>query len=213
MAGKRPPRLEQHHLLTMAGLSEHLKNMGEPVRSGQSLASALTATRLNGIINAIRALSRGDNVMAGYGLRRASSSEGVMLSAGTGGRSGSSAAHPFQVLGANTSTEPKISVVFGQVNSITPTIGGYEIGTDDPPTLRVETGVVYLAVIFDVSGKVTSASIHNGAALPDDDVTHGYLTLARVTVTKNAVTDIRQSITHSLGVRRCGVSDIHFWGY
>lgn len=186
--------------------------MGEPVRSGQSLASALTATRLNGIINAIRALSRGDNVMAGYGLRRASSSEGVMLSAGTGGRGGSSAAHPFQVLGANTSTEPKISVVFGQVNSITPTIGGYAIGTDDPPALRVATGVVYLAVILNANGAITSASIHNDATLPTADATHGYLTLAMVTVTSNAVTAISQSVTHSLGHQKCGSKTHNFWG-
>ena len=56
MARERSSRLEPHHLhLTMAGLTESLKQIGEPVRSGQPIANALTATRINGIIGAIRA--------------------------------------------------------------------------------------------------------------------------------------------------------------
>lgn len=197
----------------MAGLSEHLKDMGDPVRSGQSLSSALSAKRLNGLILAIRALARGENIGAGYGLFRAASSSGVVLSVDQVGGRGRSSPHPFMVLNASTSTEAKVKVVFGQVNSVTPTIGGYEIGTDDPPLLTVVTGVVYLAVVLDVAGDIVSASIHNADVLPDNDVTHGYLTLARIVVEKTSVKEIVQSVTHSLGMRRCGVSDIHFWGY
>lgn len=199
----------------MAGLSEHLKDMGDPVRSGQSLGSALSSKRLNGMMYAIRALARGDNVRAGYGLLRAASSDGVSLAVDIVGGRNRSAGHPFQVLNASTSTEPKVKVTFGQVNGITPTIGGYALDADpkDPPLLAVVTGVVYLAVVLNVNGTITSASIHNAAELPENDVTHGYLGLAKVFVEKTNLKEINQIVSHSLGMRRCGVSDIHFWGY
>ncbi len=197
----------------MGNLSNNLGALGDPVRRGQSVGAALTADRLNAIMAILRSLARGENLVAGYGLRKSVTSEGVMLSAaGAGGRGSPGASHPFQVLGANTSTEPKISVVFGQVNSLTPTVGGYEIGTDDPPTLRVATGVVYLAVILNANGAITSTSIHNDASLPEADSTHGYITLARVTVTSNKVTALYQSVTHSLGHQKCGSKTHNFWG-
>lgn len=194
----------------MANLSDSLSALGGPVRGGQSVGSALTATRLNAIMAILRALARGENLVAGYGLRKSATSEGVMLSAGTGGRGSSSAAHPFQVRSAGTAAQ--VSVGFGQVNSITPTMGGgYEVGSDDPPVLAVATGVVYLAVILNDNGAITSASIHNDAKLPTADATHGYITLARVTVTKDAVV-VDQSVTHSLGHQKCGSKTHNFWG-
>lgn len=122
--------------------------------------------------------------------------------------------HPFKVVDASSESTAKVRVRFGQVNGITPTIGGVALDDDpnDPPLLTVETGSIYLAVVLDVAGAITSASIHNDATVPTPDVTHGYLPLATVTVASGAVTAINQAVTHSLGMRRCGVSDIHFWG-
>jgi hypothetical protein len=58
--------------------------------------------------------------------------------------------HPFQVLDASTPTPAaKVVVVFGQVNSITPTIGGTAINNATPPTLTVVSGTVYLNVTLD----------------------------------------------------------------
>lgn len=131
-------------------------------------------------------------------------------------RGGATAAaeHPFLVADVST-TDPaaaKVSVVFGQVNSITPTIGGTALDADPAPTLTVITGVVYLRVNLDVDGLVTTAIVANAATLPANTATEGYLTLATVTVAANAITALNQAVTHALSVRRCGVSDIHFWG-
>lgn len=197
----------------VGSISSDLKALGDSVRPGQPLVSALTATRINAIIGLLRSLAAGGNLIAGHGLLKQAVPEGAMLSV-LGGRGGaSSAPHPFQVLNASTATEAKVKVTFGQVNSITPTIGGYALDADpdDPPLLTVVTGVVYLAVILNVSGAITSAGIHNAAALPDDDVTHGYLTLAVVSVDGRSTTEINQSVTHSLGHQKCGVRH-NFWG-
>jgi hypothetical protein len=122
--------------------------------------------------------------------------------------------HPFEVVDASSESTAKVRVHFGQVNGITPTIGGVALDHDPaaPPLLAVETGPVYLAVVLGVDGAITSATIRNDTPVPAPDVTHGYLPLASVTVEDGAVVVINQAVTHSLGMRRCGVSDIHFWG-
>lgn len=122
-------------------------------------------------------------------------------------------AHPFRVINASDEAGAAVIVEFGQVNGITPTIDDETLNTDPAPVLVITTtGVVYLAVVLDVDGEITAATIENAATLPAPDVTHGYLTLAAVTKTGSAVTAINQAVTHSLAMRRCGVSDIHFWG-
>ncbi len=149
------------------------------------------------------------------------SGPGVRVNGGGGGTTFSasivarqpSASHPFKVLNASTATEAKVRVVFGQVNSITPTIATVALGTDPAPELTVVSGVVYLKITVDEeTGVVSTAEIGNAATLPASTVTEGYLTLAEVTVASDAVTAINQAVTHSLGSRRCGTNDYHFWG-
>lgn len=126
-------------------------------------------------------------------------------------KAASAATHPFQVVDASTAAPAaKVRVVFGQVNSITPTIDATYLDYD--PTLTVVSGVVYLKVNLDGDGLVASAEIGNAAALPADTATEGHLTLANVNVAADAVIAISQSVTHSLGHQKCG-EDIHnFWG-
>lgn len=118
---------------------------------------------------------------------------------------------PFEVRNP-TEDEAKVRVHFGQVNSLTPTIDDVPLNAAEPPELEVVTGVVYLRVELDVDGIATAATIANAAELPDDTATYAHITLATVTVAGSAVTAIHQAVTHSLMVRRCGVSEMHFWG-
>jgi hypothetical protein len=125
---------------------------------------------------------------------------------------GGAFAHPFRVADATTGGTARVAVRFGQVNSITPTIGGVALDYSTPPTLVVISGVVYLRVNLDGDGLITSAIIGNAATLPAATSTEGYLTLATVTVAANAVASLAQSVTHSLGHQKCGSTVHNFWG-
>lgn len=118
---------------------------------------------------------------------------------------------PFEVVDASSAGAAKVSVTFGQVNSITPKIGGTALDAATPPLLTVITGVVYLNCTLDTAGVVTAVVVANAATQPANTATHGYITLANVTVASNAITALSQAVSYSLQCRRCGVSDIHFW--
>lgn len=123
---------------------------------------------------------------------------------------------PFKVSDASDETAAQVRVRFGQVNSMTPTIddgGLVALDSDPAPVLGVVSGVVYLDLTLDEeTGETTAAEVKSAGTLPAQTLTHAYLTLATVTVTGDAVTAINQAVTHSLGHRRCGVNDHHFWG-
>lgn len=122
-------------------------------------------------------------------------------------------AHPFKVVNRSDDEDARIGVVFGQVNSLTPTLGGDDLDADPSPSIVVTTsGVIYLRVSFDVDGVVINADIHNDEELPGADASYGYITLATITLDDDKITAINQAVSFSLGCRRCGVSDIHFWG-
>ncbi|MBI5770851.1 MAG: hypothetical protein HZA93_23945 [Verrucomicrobia bacterium] len=149
------------------------------------------------------------------------SGAGVMVSIQPGGTTfavttkksavaGDATDHPFLV---RRFAAAKVTVVFGQVNSITPTIGGTAIGTDPAPQLTIAaSGVVYLDATLDVDGVVTAVAIATAAALPASTATHAYLTLATVTFASGAITALAQSVTHSLGHQKCGETTHNFWG-
>jgi hypothetical protein len=119
---------------------------------------------------------------------------------------------PFEVYDASTLTEAKVGVFFGDVHSITPTMGGIALDTVPPPTMAVITGEIYLRVDLDGDGQVISASIGNAADLPANTETEGYRRLGTVTVTDVAVTAIAQAVTHSLEHQKCGTTVHNFWG-
>jgi hypothetical protein len=120
---------------------------------------------------------------------------------------------PFWVYDASTAIAAKVGVWFGQVNSVTPTIGGTALDNATPPVLSsLVSGVVYLKVLLNTDGTTASAEIHNAASLPAQTATEAYLTIATITVSGTNVTAINQSVTFSLGHERCGVSFQHFWG-
>jgi len=152
--------------------------------------------------------------LGGPGVRRRQWAGGTTLEAAPGVTLRDVAqGHPFLVTDASTESVAKVAVQFGQVNSITPTIGGVALDDASTPVLTVSTsGVIYLAVVVDVDGIVTAVTVNNAATLPAADATHGYITLATVAVSGAAITALNQSVTHSLGHQKCG-TDIHnFWG-
>ncbi len=148
---------------------------------------------------------RSITLTGGPGVRVRQWGSGTTIEAASAALLAAAASHLFQVENASTSTPAaKVRVRFGQVNSITPTIGGTALDADPAPTLTVISGVVYLQVNLDVDGLVATAVIANGAVLPAQTDTEGYLTLATVTVAADAVTAINQSVTHSLQHLFCG---------
>lgn len=152
----------------------------------------------------------------GLGVRVSTTANGTTFSAAeqSAGRGGAAEGdHPFKVTDATDATNGRVSVVFGQVNSVTPTIGGTALNAGpDPIVLANGTWVIYLKVTVDAEGLITAAIIDATYPLPANDETYGHLTLAIVTVAANAVTAIHQSVTHSLGHQKCGVEVHNFWG-
>lgn len=119
--------------------------------------------------------------------------------------------HPFKVVDYASGGAARVTIQFGQVNSVTPTVGGTSLATVPAPTLNVSSGFVYLDCFLDTDGDVTSVTVQNAASVPASSFNHAYIALAAVTVSGSTVT-VFQSVTHSLQMRRCAVADMHFWG-
>jgi len=126
----------------------------------------------------------------------------MIFPAGSSAGGGLSYLPKFQVVDASSGGAAKVTVTFGQVNSITPTIGGTSIAAGTPPTLAIGSGtarVVYLRFEIDPSDwSNVGCIIAEASSLPADDNTYGYLTLAEVDASGSAVTAIRQSVLFSL---------------
>jgi hypothetical protein len=78
--------------------------MGDSVRPGQSIRDALTSTKVNAMLGAIRALARGDNIVGGLGIYKSATPNSVMLT--SDGKARSSArefVHPFEVVNGTES--------------------------------------------------------------------------------------------------------------
>ena len=118
------------------------------------------------------------------------------------------ASYPFKVQKSGTAT---VRVIFGQVNSITPTIGGTALDAATPPNLTITTGgVVYLECTINGSGNVTAVAVKNASSLPAATSGYAYITLATVTYSGGAVTALAQSVTHSMQCAKCGATTYYF---
>lgn len=139
-----------------------------------------------------------------------------------GGTSGGGAKEtfPFAVSNASSGGVAKVSVQFGTVNSIVPTMGGTSgdpLDANPAPTLNVITGVVYLEVNLYASdgatwskGDVETVVVKNAASLPTPTVTKARVLLATIVVTAGNVTDVNQAVTSSLGFLVCSGQQ-NFW--
>lgn len=149
----------------MPGLTKYLQAMGDRVRPGQRIADALTAERLNAIMASIRAIARGDNVIAGRGLRKATVSDGVLLTnSGIGSRVTAGAAEtcPFDITIA-TDELLGLYATFraGTINQLLP--DNYLSGVVVP-----DTGTKYLVLNCTASnGQITGATFTADDDPPD----------------------------------------------
>lgn len=125
-------------------------------------------------------------------------------------RAASGDSFPFQIVDASTSdpAAAKVTVVYGTVNNLVPTIGGSPLNTDPAPVLSVATGHVYLdCTIGETDGLATAVAVANAADVPEDTSTHAYISIGHVTVVDGAVTLVNQGVQHSLWHQRCPADD------
>lgn len=116
--------------------------------------------------------------------------------------------HPFRVRKASAT---QVIVVFGQVNSITPTISGVALNNSTAPKLTISTnGVVYLECSVDGSGNITAVAVKNAASLPSATSSYAYITLASIALSGGSISSISQSVTASLQCAKCGTTTYYF---
>lgn len=131
---------------------------------------------------------------------------------------GGSSAFPFKVYSKSSGSTGAIAINFndgfvGQVNSITPQIGGVDIGPPDNPLLTISgDGAIYLNCTFTGSSSISAISVNLGTQ-PSQTATHAYITIATITdftAGTPPTFTINQVVTHSLFFRRCGGTN-DFW--
>ncbi len=126
------------------------------------------------------------------------------------GTSSDEALTPFLIQIATTT---KITVRYGQVNNITPTMNGTPLDNNNPPQLTVSSegnNDIYLDLTIDSGGNITAMVVGTAATTPENTFVsgtggHGYLTLGNVTITAGKITGSpNQSVTNSQNMQCCG---------
>lgn len=140
----------------MAGISNHLRAMGEDIRPGQRVSEVLTASRLNGILGAIRGIARGENIRSGRGILLRQTGDGVVLTSTANGRGASGGPSPFDITINGTTATFRA----GTINGLLPS--NYLTGVS--VTL---TGTRYLVLNCTANnGEITAASFAEEASAP-----------------------------------------------
>lgn len=150
----------------MAGLETHLKAIGDPIRPGQRVSEVLTAERINGLMGAIWALVRGDNIYTGPGsnMRKRSVGNGFIL---IGDKRYQTSATPASLCPLDISVDDlgtgnsKITFRAGTINQLLPS--NYLTGI-----IVSNTGTFYLQLdLTAANGKITAASFSAQATPPN----------------------------------------------
>lgn len=141
----------------MPGVSNFLRAMGEDVRPGQRVGDVLTASRLNGILGAVRAIARGQNIRSGPGILLRETGDGVIITSTARGRGGSSGGpSPFDITINGTTATFRA----GTINGFLPS--NYLSGVTVPTT-----GTRYLCLSCTASnGQITAASFVADSSAP-----------------------------------------------
>ncbi len=131
-----------------------------------------------------------------------------------GGGSGTSA-NPFEIDIASATT---ITVRYGQVNNITPTINGDVLDNTDPPELTVNTegtNNIYLKCTLNKNGDISAIEVDSIIGpVPDQDFAPGkggfaYLNLGNVVVDSTPkIAGTNQSIYDSQSMFCCGATPV-----
>lgn len=195
-----------------------------PVTQGQPVR----AVDYNQLLEFVRSLQ----VRQGVGIRLTSQTNGVIVSlqaepaaAGAGGPA--SIIHPFQIKDTSDGSGASVSIRFGLLNNLTPTLddGVTELGTLTAialtPPATSGTWIIFMAVAIVEDDTVLVPDIDYVYIVAQKDWTEagdggdpavlGYQIIAEVDVTAgdgdeipDKVTDIRQNVTHGLKHTLCG---------
>ena len=136
---------------------------------------------------------------------------------------------PFKIYQKDAEADPLgVSVFYGTINNFVPKIGSTEIshpasitdsgtGAGNEPSLTVSNSdgehVIQLKYTpVDNCGNGTEAAeIETESTLTTDTATNGYIEIGKVKVEDGAITQIFQTVTHSLQHKSCGTTH-YFWG-
>lgn len=129
--------------------------MGDNLRPGAPIQSAVTTQRMNAIMDSVRGLARGDNVRPGVGFRKIATADGFIL-VPYGPRSTNTNRYPFDI----TITGNTAYLRAGTINGFLPT--NYASGTGVN-----NSGTEYLVLNCTSSaGRITAASFAAQALQP-----------------------------------------------
>lgn len=225
MDALRPPGLEPHALLSMSELSNHLDTL-TPVTSGVPLAHTLTASRVNAIQESIKALARGENIVAGSGMLRQGVGRFVKLSStAKNSTGGSTSVTPAQItsfqprFGVNEHTqEPEMTIAIGFLNS--KAVDG--TGLDAIYTKFTDKTWYLVAVVAagegdEASTQVEEAYIVDDTKIPKLEEGMGIQALFTVHSIKDNTGKVTgyEAVRHVIQSLRCScncVGEVSFWG-
>lgn len=169
-------------------------------------------------INALIAMGDALRLCTSYDIDARVAPEGTLASLRNpqgGGGISRPAGRTLLVYDASTSTPKaaKISVTYGQINNVTPTVGGSSLRIFPAPTLTVVSGVIYLEATVDAAGVLTALEIKNADTVPEPTSTKGYLVLAEVTVTDGAITALNPACWNIFRMAKCGGTQYDWFGF
>lgn len=144
------------------GIGQYLRHL-TPVKRGDPLRTAVKADRINAIQGAIRALARGDNIMAGLNVRTRTSEDYVTISAKSQLPFGTPSADVVAPAGfsfrlSDATNWPVLQATFVQIQDgwVVDQFGGYHLpinmGLGSELVLQVQNGYwIYLVIPYDQS--------------------------------------------------------------
>lgn len=157
--------------------------------------------------------------IAGKGIRISPGPRGCIIEAvAQSGSGGGKAAEPdpFEPINVPTGDPDMkaVTVTFGIVNNIVPTIDDTPLDAADPSTLLITgSGSIYLDTVWSGEEPKTLESAEvkfTEDDVPEDDDEHGYQLLSTITMSDDGKRmTINKGVTHSLRVERmhCGTGD------
>lgn len=185
------------------------------------------AEAFNELAQAIEESPTPKNIVAGQGVKIIEDADNIIFEALPAPTSPTKY-FPFKLYQKDAEAEPlSISVFYGTINNFVPKIGTTEIsqpvsaslsgsGAGNEPEVTVSGSGEHIIQLkytpVDNCGNGTEAAVIEGVTtLTDSTNTDGYIEIGKVKVEDGAITQIYQTVTHSLQHKSCGTTHF-FWG-
>tara|TARA_Y100000401_G_C8310179_1_gene219285 strand:+ start:390 stop:1028 length:639 start_codon:yes stop_codon:yes gene_type:complete len=193
-----------------------------------SMQEPALAQAFNELAQAIEESPAHKNIIAGTGVKIIEDADSVIFEA-LPPPTPPTKYFPFKIYQKDSEAEPLgVSIFYGTINNFVPKIGSTEIsqpettgnggtGAGNEPVLTVSSSdgdhVIQLKYTpIDNCGNGTEAAeIETESTLTTDTATNGYIEIGKVKVEDGAITQIFQTVTHSLQHKSCGTTH-YFWG-